>query len=167
MSRLTERFQRRGLRRSVEGVLLVHRQSHPHILLLRHGAAESPAFRLPGGRLRVGEAEVDGMRRKLTTKLGKPGSDGSHWQVNELLATWWRPHFESALYPYLPAHITQPKECKKVFLIELREEDVLAVPKNFKLLAVPLFDVYDNAERYGPIIASIPHLISRFDFSFL
>lgn len=167
IARIEESFKIRGLRRSVEVVLLVHRHSHPHILLLLQGTSESPIFRLPGGRLRVGEAEVEGVRRKLTTKLGKPGSDASQWHVHELLATWWRPHFDSALYPYLPAHVTQPKECIKVFLVLLGESHVLAVPKNSALVAVPFFDVYDNVARYGPIISNIPMLASRFCFSFL
>jgi cleavage and polyadenylation specificity factor subunit 5 len=27
---------------------------------------------------------------------------------------------------------------------------MLSVPKNMKLLAVPLFELYDNTARYGP-----------------
>ncbi len=30
-------------------------------------------------------------------------------------------------------------------------------------MAVPLFELYDNAERYGPVLAGIPQLISRYD----
>ena len=40
---------------------------------------------------------------------------------------------------------------------------VFAVPKNLKLLAVPLFDLYDNLNRYGPVMAGIPQLVSRFE----
>lgn len=40
----------------------------------------------------------------------------------------------------------------------------LQIPKNMRLVAVPLFEVYDNPQRYGPIIASIPQLLSRFQF---
>jgi hypothetical protein len=40
--------------------------------------------------------------------------------------------------------------------------EVLAVPKNMKLLAIPLFELYDNAARYGPQLSAIPHLLSRF-----
>lgn len=36
------------------------------------------------------------------------------------------------------------------------------VPKNFKLLAVPLFELYDNLLRYGPVLASIPTMVSRY-----
>ena len=38
------------------------------------------------------------------------------------------------------------------------------VPKNLKLLAVPLFELYDNAHRYGPVIASLPQLLARVKF---
>lgn len=36
-----------------------------------------------------------------------------------------------------------------------------------KLLAVPLFELYDNNPRYGPQLSSIPHLLSRYNFEFV
>ena len=45
--------------------------------------------------------------------------------------------------------------------------EVLSVPKNMKLLAVPLFELYDNTQRYGPQLAAIPHLLSRYNFEFV
>lgn len=45
-----------------------------------------------------------------------------------------------------------------------RHSEVLAVPKNMKLLAVPLFELYDNANRYGPQLSAIPHLLSKYNF---
>ena len=36
-----------------------------------------------------------------------------------------------------------------------------------KLLAVPLFELYDNTARYGPQLSAIPHLLSRYDFEFV
>jgi cleavage and polyadenylation specificity factor subunit 5 len=36
-----------------------------------------------------------------------------------------------------------------------------------KLLAVPLFELYDNSQRYGPQLSAIPHLLSRFSFEFV
>lgn len=86
-------------------------------------------------------------------------------------------------YPFIPAHITKPKECKKLFVVQMPEKsrflkffaffpllmlpstpsEVLAVPKNMKLLAIPLFELYDNAARYGPQLSAIPHLLSRYD----
>jgi cleavage and polyadenylation specificity factor subunit 5 len=41
------------------------------------------------------------------------------------------------------------------------------VPKNMKLLAVPLFELYDNTARYGPQLSAIPHLLSRYNFEFV
>ena len=72
----------------------------------------------------------------------------------------------------LPAY-THPFVCH-----ERREQDplskatykyaeVLSVPKNMKLLAVPLFELYDNTARYGPQLAAIPHLLSRYNFEFV
>lgn len=46
------RYEREGMRRSVEAVILVHEHNHPHILLLQIGMS---FFKLPGGRLRPGE----------------------------------------------------------------------------------------------------------------
>lgn len=36
-----------------------------------------------------------------------------------------------------------------------------------KLLAVPLFELYDNSQRYGPQLSAIPHLLSRYNFEFV
>jgi cleavage and polyadenylation specificity factor subunit 5 len=44
---------------------------------------------------------------------------------------------------------------------------VLSVPKNMKLLAVPLFELYDNTQRYGPQLSAIPHYLSRFRWEFV
>lgn len=60
--RLHEDFEKYGMRRSVEGVLLVHEHNLPHVLLLQLGTF----FKLPGGELHPGEEEVEGLRRLLT-----------------------------------------------------------------------------------------------------
>lgn len=36
-----------------------------------------------------------------------------------------------------------------------------------KLLAIPLFELYDNSVRYGPQLAAIPHLLSRYNFIYV
>jgi cleavage and polyadenylation specificity factor subunit 5 len=57
---------------------------------------------------------------------------------------------------------------KKVYLVSMPEKsndtwihnvELLAVPKNLKLLAVPLFELYDNGARYGSQLAALPHLL--------
>lgn len=42
---------------------------------------------------------------------------------------------------------------------------MFSIPKNLKLVAVPLFELYDNAVRFGPVISSIPQLLGRFTFT--
>eukprot|EP01094_Clydonella_sp_ATCC50884_P025857 TRINITY_DN6940_c0_g1_i1.p1 TRINITY_DN6940_c0_g1~~TRINITY_DN6940_c0_g1_i1.p1 ORF type:complete len:200 (+),score=50.47 TRINITY_DN6940_c0_g1_i1:168-767(+) len=165
LQRWEDDYHKEGMRCTVEGVLLVHQHNHPHILLLQVG---NSFFKLPGGKLRPGEGAEDGLKRKLTSKLA-PEYEGytPDWQPGELLCSWWRPHFDQTVYPYVPPHITSPKECRQVFLVPLPDKCYFAVPKNLKLLAVPLFDLYENAQRYGPVIAGLPQLLSRFNFNYM
>lgn len=80
---------------------------------------------------------------RLHQQLSPPGPyDSAEWEIGELLAVWWRPNFETFMvklharprfanadhlndnfsqYPYVPAHITYPKEQKKLFIIHLPE----------------------------------------------
>lgn len=143
--------------------------------------------------------------------------DLSWLQIGECVGTFWRPNFDVNMYPYLPAHITKPKEVKRLYIIPLPEKCYFAVrtmsstaccndfffqrscilrggtanttslavpadfahlklvihelqhtlqwlqvPKNHKLLAVPLFELHDNAAKFGSVIAAIPQLMSRF-----
>ncbi|KVI10125.1 Cleavage/polyadenylation specificity factor subunit 5 [Cynara cardunculus var. scolymus] len=189
LARMKVNYMKEGMRTSVEGILLVQEHNHPHILLLQIG---NTFCKLPGGRLKPGEngillyffdsygtmfcisnhvalfnsAEIEGLKRKLSSKLAA-NSTGLQpdWQIGECVAIWWRPNFETIMYPYCPPHITKPKECKKLFLVHLSEREYFAVPKNLKLLAVPLFELYDN--RYGPVISTIPQQLSRFQFNMI
>jgi hypothetical protein len=79
-----KRFLERGMRRSVAAVLLVHAHNFPHVLLLQQTSG-SGNFALPGGRLRPGEGEEEGLRRKLTAKLSPVGgdADGPGWDVGD------------------------------------------------------------------------------------
>ncbi|MBA0558672.1 hypothetical protein Gorai_001391 [Gossypium raimondii] len=105
-------------------------------------------------------SEIEGLKRKLTSKLGANSPAlVPDWQIGESVAIWWRPNFETMMYPYCPPHITKPKECKKLFLVHLSEKEYFAVPKNLKLLAVPLFELYDNVQ-----VRSIPTSQSIFQF---
>jgi cleavage and polyadenylation specificity factor subunit 5 len=53
------------------------------------------------------------------------------------------------------------QECKKLFIVHLTEREYFAVPRNLKLLAVPLFELYDNVQVCG-----IPSLIASFPCCF-
>jgi len=84
------------------------------------------------------------------------------WHIGDCVGTFYRPNFDTLVYPYCPAHIERPKEIKRQFVVNLPEKAFLAIPKNMRLIAVPLFEIYDHAQRYGPIIASVPQLLSRY-----
>ncbi|XP_057537761.1 pre-mRNA cleavage factor Im 25 kDa subunit 1 [Amaranthus tricolor] len=163
--RLKSNYEARGLRTCVQAVLLVDLFKHPHILLLQ---TRNHTFNLPGGRLREGESDIEGLRRKLSRKLSlDEGSDEIGWEVGDCLGMWWRPDFETLYYPYLPPNIKKPKECAKLFLVKLPASRRFIVPKNLKLLAVPLCQVHENHKTYGPIIAGIPQLLSKFSFNMI
>ncbi|KVH91135.1 hypothetical protein Ccrd_006838 [Cynara cardunculus var. scolymus] len=187
LARMKLNYMKEGMRTSVEAILL---HNHPHILLLQIG---NTFCKLPGGRLKPGEngirfhltindhytpfppsdtpfclAEIEGLKRKLSSKLAANSPNMQpNWQIGECVAVWWRPNFETIMYPYCPPHISKPKECKKLYVVHLSEREYFAVPKNLKLLAVPLFELYDNVQRYGPVISTIPQQLSRFQFNMI
>ncbi|KAK4992116.1 hypothetical protein LTR50_001294 [Elasticomyces elasticus] len=140
---------------------------------LQEHYAQHGMRRTPGDYLRPEDEEVSGFKARLNERLAPIGSQFSsdrhegEWQIADTLAQWWRPNFETFMYPYIPAHCTRPKECKKLYMIQLPRSKVLSVPKNMKLLAVPLFELYDNTQRYGPQLSAIPHLLSRYNFEFV
>jgi hypothetical protein len=66
-----------------------------------------------------------------------------------------------------PAAATEYVPRVSILTITNINAEVLSVPKNMKLLAVPLFELYDNTARYGPQLSAIPHLLSRYNFEFV
>ncbi len=121
LKRLEEHYQAHGMRRTCEGILVCHEHNHPHILMLQIANA---FFKLPGDYLRPEDDEVEGFKARLDERLAPVGSLGegnkaADWQVGDCLAQWWRPNFETFMYPFVPAHITRPKECKKLYFIQL------------------------------------------------
>ena len=164
-SRMKSNYAARGIRNCVEAVILVELFKHPHLLLLQ---VRNSIFKLPGGRLRPGESDIDGLRRKLVRKLSVNEDDnGTEWEVGECLGMWWRAEFETLLYPYLPPNVRSPKECTKLFLVKLPESRKFIVPKNLKLLAVPLCQIHENQKRYGQVISAVPQLLSKFSFNMI
>ncbi|CAG8961797.1 hypothetical protein HYFRA_00013973 [Hymenoscyphus fraxineus] len=170
LRRLEEHYQNHGMRRTCEGILVCHEHNHPHILMLQIANA---FFKLPGDYLKPEDEEIGGFKERLNERLAPVGNQFSgegvneEWEIGDTLAQWWRPNFETFMYPFIPAHVTRPKECKKLYFIQLPRQKVLSVPKNMKLLAVPLFELYDNTARYGPQLSAIPHLLSRYNFEFV
>ncbi|XP_027774232.1 pre-mRNA cleavage factor Im 25 kDa subunit 1 isoform X2 [Solanum pennellii] len=145
-------YNTHGIRTCVQAVLLVDLFKHPHLLLLQ---VRHSLYKLP---------EIECLRRKLSSKLSMSEED-DRWEVGECLGMWWRPDFETLIYPVLPPNIKRPKECTKLFLVRLPESCKFIVPKNLKLIAVPLCQVHENFKTYGPIIAGVPQLLSKFSYN--
>lgn len=88
MARLRSSYESQGMRRSVEGILVVHEHNHLHVLMMQHGVN---FFKLPGGRLRAGEDELEGLKRKLNTGLAPANPQlQSPWDIGECVGTYWR-----------------------------------------------------------------------------
>lgn len=79
----------------------------------------------PGDYLHHDDDEVEGFKSRLNERLAPVGSQFSgegvneEWEIGDTLAQWWRPNFETFMYPFLPGHVTRPKECKKLYFIQL------------------------------------------------
>ncbi|KAK5456023.1 hypothetical protein LTS15_005342 [Exophiala xenobiotica] len=166
LKRLEEHYDNYGMRRTCEGILVCHEHNHPHVLMLQIANA---FFKLPGDYLPHDADEIEGFKMRLNERLAptNPKESDMEWEIGDCLAQWWRPNHETFLYPFLPAHVSRPKELKKLYFIHLPPNKVLSVPKNMKLLAVPLFELYDNTARYGPQLSAIPHYLSKYRFEFV
>jgi cleavage and polyadenylation specificity factor subunit 5 len=93
----------------------------------------------PGDYLKPGEDEINGLKARLDDRLAPnlAAAEDSDWEIGDCLAQWWRPNFETFMvcpfcliashfltchqYPFVPAHITKPKECKKLFMVQMPE----------------------------------------------
>ena len=66
MERLKQQYATKGIRHSVDALPIVYEHGHPHVLIFQIGMSY---FKLPGGRLRPGESDHDGLLRKPDTNL--------------------------------------------------------------------------------------------------
>jgi cleavage and polyadenylation specificity factor subunit 5 len=86
----------------------------------------------PGDYLQAEDDEIQGFKHRLNERLAPVGTQFSgegvndEWEIGDTLAQWWRPNFETFMYPYLPAHVTRPKELKKLYLIHLPKSSMLS-----------------------------------------
>lgn len=102
----------------------------------------------PGDYLHPHEEELSGFRNRLNERLAPVGNQFSgegvndEWEIGDTLAQWWRPNFETFMYPFIPAHVTRPKECKKLYFIQLPRSSMFSPlcpftsPKYFSLFAI-------------------------------
>ncbi|KAF6769232.1 hypothetical protein AHF37_12126 [Paragonimus kellicotti] len=71
-----------------------------------------------------------------------------------------RPNFENSSVSVYPRPRDQPKSIQELFLMPTPRKPY-SCPSNYKLVAAPLFELFDNARAYGPIISSLPQVLSR------
>lgn len=62
------------------------------------------------------------MKRLLNDTLGRTDGGLNEWKVEDEIGNWWRPNFDPPRYPYIPPHVTKPKEQTKLFLVQLPEK---------------------------------------------
>jgi cleavage and polyadenylation specificity factor subunit 5 len=164
MLALKKDFETSGLRITVEAAIIVHEHDCPHILLLSAGGTY---FTLPGGVLSPGQDEKSGLLQHLHRLMSPIGEESQfEFDIDEIIGCFYRPNFTNAMYPYLPTHIKRPKEVIKTFVVHLPEKAYISIPSNYKIIAVPLFELYGSPEKYGERLAAIPHILSRYNFIF-
>jgi cleavage and polyadenylation specificity factor subunit 5 len=150
LKRLEEHYTEHGMRRTCEGILVCHEHNHPHILMLQIANA---FFKLPGDYLRPEDDEILGFKSRLDERLAPvgrlgEGEEAGDWQVGDCLAQWWRPNFETFMYPFIPAHVTRPKECKKLYFIQLPKQSRLAEISVYDPMLIPIHRGFERSQEH-------------------
>ncbi|CAD2215895.1 cleavage and polyadenylation specificity factor subunit 5 [Angomonas deanei] len=166
------------------------RDNQAAIRMLNQAVVAGDTFRLPGGRCRKGESEEACLLRKLGYQLlseddatadssntdtivdvgrKRESKAASVFRVGELISKWHRPLFSPLMYPYIPPHIAfeDVKETRSIFLIHLESVvDFQLRDSSTEFVAVPLFDLYENTAKYGPVLASLPSVLSKVSINY-
>lgn len=82
-------------------------------------------FALPGGDLSPRGDDVEGLKCLMTEILGRQGGALQDQVTHDGIGPWWGPRFGPSQGP---AHITEPKELKLLFVVRLQEKALPAVP---------------------------------------
>ncbi|CAM9020091.1 unnamed protein product [Wickerhamomyces anomalus] len=124
---------------------------------------KSDKFLIPGGYLNHDESENEGAKRILKELFDDDDEpEDQEITMGETVGRWWRTDLKPNVYPYLPRHVTRPKELIKVNLVNLPKNKKFKFPeylKNFHPYI--LVDLYDSSE---PELKAIPSFLSRFSF---
>ncbi|CDU16072.1 hypothetical protein YYC_02310 [Plasmodium yoelii 17X] len=183
----TEKYKKRissynksGIRNTVIAILLCHRHEYPHLLLLQNLLTQEYYFL--GGKYNSWEKPRDVLKKKLQKYINK--IQDIHFSVNKLnindhtgniknkdemfdigefLGEWWRTQYDSIYLSYLPAHITRPKECARLYQVTISDKCIFHLPPGFTLKAIPLFDL----NNCGIAISGLSSILSRFKLSFM
>jgi len=95
-------------------------------------------------------------------------SDEGLWSVGAMLSQYWRPEFDSNIFPYLPSHVSRPKECLKIIRVCLPPRCVIKTFSGTTMEFVAVSDILSGgSDEFDEIIRSIPSLMSRFSLKHL
>lgn len=164
-------YNQNGMRITVFGLVLCHKNGFPHILLLQDSGGSSG---LLGGKCKVHENPREALRRKVArfVSMSKKGShqldlkaNAENIKVGDMLGEFWRPDFNSPVLPYLPQHVVRPKEKIMIYQVMLRENCTFVIPNNFQFTPIPLYDFYKVEQ--GVTLSALPHLLTRHHLSFM
>merc|ERR1712224_44868 len=130
-------------------------------ILILKGPQEN-RFELPGGHIKALDNEVEDPRKKLNKQLMPSLKELSfQWEIGELVGIFYRPSHQRYIFPYIPPHVSKTKEILKIYIVQLPEKCVLSTPENQTIVAVPIFDLFDNSIQWGTLLANIPVILSR------
>ncbi|SBT70211.1 cleavage and polyadenylation specificity factor subunit 5, putative [Plasmodium malariae] len=165
-------YNKNGIRNSVLAIILCHRYEYPHVLLLQH--VQSQKYYLLSGKFKSWEKPKEVLKEKLQKYINKikdihfsTTQFSSHIQqqqqedivdIGEFLGEWWRTQYNSVYLPYLPAHITRPKEYVRLYQVSISSKCIFHLPPGFTLKALPLFDL----TSCGVAISGLSSILSRF-----
>ncbi|CRH03054.1 mRNA cleavage factor-like protein, putative [Plasmodium relictum] len=160
-------YNKNGIRNSVLAIILCHRYEYPHLLLLQH--LESQKYYLLNGKYKTWEKPKEVLKKKLQKYINK--IKDIHFisnqinvekeetvEIGEFLGEWWKTQFNSVYLPYLPAHVTRPKEYVRLYQVTLSSKCIFHLPPGFTLKALPLFDL----NNCGIAINGLSSILSRF-----
>ncbi|OEH77256.1 pre-mRNA cleavage factor Im 25 kDa subunit 2 [Cyclospora cayetanensis] len=166
-----EAYMREGTRRSVAALFLVHRAEYPHVLLLLDQKQQKHSLVTFKYKTWQKPREVlydklqkhlikleQGSKRKWVAQ--QASAEGAEMEVGEFLGEWWRGEFDDELVPYLPPHVTRPKERVRVHQVQLPYRCSFRVPMGFCLTAIPIFEL--TPHRVGTAIGGLSHILARF-----
>lgn len=99
--------------------------------------------------------------------LGRQDGVKQDWIVEDTIGNWWRPNFEPPQYPYIPPHITKPKEHKRMFLVQLHEKGMNEQTENCKNLFNFFFNFFfDFSFDFKNLVVKMYVGISKIIFFF-
>ena len=166
---LRDRWLKQGMRRTIHLVLMSHGNGIPHVLVLR-SLSHRNKWGLVKCEAEQGISDLDAINATLKRCLLKSETtDVCQWTVGtECIAQFWRPEFDEFIYPYLPAHVSRPKEQLKMFIVLLPPRCVVKVVPDSALEVVPLSEIEKGGiAGFGSLLGAVPALISRFPIKML